>query len=258
MSIRVEKRNSRLINLTLWALTILVLLPFIWLIRQAGPQYVLSTRFVFMNQNGIVLAWLKNSLLFSLVALTISVISSVTAGFVLAILQIPFRKFLLFITLVTMLIPITAMALPLYVLVDKIHLTDNIWGLIIASSYYPFGTFLSYLYFVSAMPGDLIGMGRIDGLGDWGLFRHLGIPLSRSLWSVVIFFSFLNLWNSYQLPKVLLNDPRHYTLPMGLELLYGSGTAIVGVLMLIPILGVYLLSQQAIERGIFSGAVTGQ
>jgi len=47
-------------------------------------------------------------------------------------------------------------------------------------------------------------------------------------------------------------------LPMGLELLYGSGTAIVGVLMLIPILGVYLLSQQAIERGIFSGAVTGQ
>jgi len=60
------------------------------------------------------------------------------------------------------------------------------------------------------------------------------------------------------LPKVLLNDPRHYTLPMGLELLYGSGTAIVGVLMLIPILGVYLLSQQAIERGIFSGAVHGQ
>ena len=56
MSSRIEKRNSRFINLTLWALTIFVLLPFIWLIRQAGPQYILSTRFVFVNQNGIVLA----------------------------------------------------------------------------------------------------------------------------------------------------------------------------------------------------------
>ncbi len=187
MKTNTDKRNSRYINLTLWGLTILVLLPFIWLIRQAGPRYVLSTRLVFMNQNGIVLAWLKNSLLFSCTALVASVLSSVTAGFVLAVLRIPFRKFLLFITLVTMLIPITALALPLYVMVDKVHLTDNIWGLIIASSYYPFGTFLSYLYFVSAMPEDLIGMGRIDGLGDWGLFWHLGVPLSRSLWSVVVF-----------------------------------------------------------------------
>ena len=56
MSSRIEKRNSRFINLTLWALTIFVLLPFIWLIRQEGPQYILSTRFVFVNQNGIVLA----------------------------------------------------------------------------------------------------------------------------------------------------------------------------------------------------------
>ncbi len=252
-----ERENVIYIRMTLWALTILVLLPFIWLVRQAGPQYILSTKFVFMNQNGIVLAWLKNSAFFSLTALTISVLSSVIAGFVLAILQIPFRRFILFITLVTMLIPITAMALPLYVLVNTIHLTDSLWGLIIASSYYPFGAFLSYLYFVTAMPGDMIGMGRIDGLDDWGLFWHLGIPLSKALWSIVIFFSFLNLWNSYQLPKVLLNDSRHYTLPMGLELLYGSGTAIVGVLMLLPILGIYLVSQRAIERGIFSGSVTG-
>jgi multiple sugar transport system permease protein len=149
------------------------------------------------------------------------------------------------------------MAMPLYVLIDKIHLTDNIFGLIIASSYYPFGTFLSYLYFVSALPGDLVNMGRIDGLGDWGLFWHLAIPLSKALWSIIIFFSFLSLWNSYQLPSILLTDPMHSTLPMGLELLYGNGTAIVGVLMMVPVILLYLLSQRSIERGIFSGAVKG-
>jgi multiple sugar transport system permease protein len=252
-----EKRNAVLIKATLWALTILVFLPFIWLLKEAGPNYLATLKFLSLDQNGIVLVWLKNSAFVTLTALAISVLSSITAGFVLAILEIPFRKFMLFVTLITMLIPITAMAMPLYVLMDKIHLNDNLWGLIIASSYYPFGTFLSYLYFVSALPGDLVGMGRIDGLGDWGLFWHLGIPLSKALWSIVIFFSFLSLWNSYQLPKVLLNDPMHSTLPMGLELLYGNGTAIIGVLMLVPVIGLYLLSQRSIERGIFSGAVKG-
>lgn len=243
--------------MTLWALTTVVLLPFLWLIKTAGPNYLKNVSDLFHAQDGIALVWLKNSAVFTLGTLAITVLSSITAGFVMAILDIPFRKTMIVITLVTMLIPITAMAMPLYVLVDQVHLNDTIFGLILASSYYPFGAFLSYLYFTSAMPSDLVGMGRVDGLGDLGLYWHLGIPLSKSLWSIVTFFSFISLWNSYQLPKVLLSDPMHSTLPMGVELLFGNGTAIVGVMMLIPVVGLYLLSQRSIERGIFSGAVKG-
>ena len=245
-----EKRNALFIKLTLWLITFTVTLPFLWLLK--------SAIFDFLNsQDGVILMWLKNSVLFTVAALALSVLSSVTAGFVMAILDLPFRKTMIVMTLITMLIPATAMAMPLYVLVDHVHLNDTILGLIIASSYYPFGAFLSYLYFTSAMPSDLVGMGRIDGLGDVGLFYHLGVPLSKSLWSIVTFFSFINLWNSYQLPKVLLNAPEHSTLPMGLELFYGNGTATIGILMLIPAIALYLLSQRSIERGIFSGAVKG-
>ncbi len=225
-------------------------LPFLWLLKSAILDFLNS-------QDGVILMWFKNSVVFTLAALAFSVLSSITAGFVMAILDIPFRKTMIVMTLITMLIPATAMAMPLYVLVDHVHLNDTILGLIIASSYYPFGAFLSYLYFTSAMPSDLVGMGRIDGLGDVGLFYHLGVPLSKSLWSIVTFFSFINLWNSYQLPKVLLNAPEHSTLPMGLELLFGKGTATIGILMLIPAIALYLLSQRSIERGIFSGAVKG-
>ena len=243
--------------MTLWGLTFVVLLPFLWLIKTAGLVTFAPLTDLFRVEDGIALVWLKNSVIFTLGALAITVLSSITAGFVMAILDIPFRKTMIVITLITMLIPITAMAMPLYVLVDQVHLNDTIFGLIIASSYYPFGAFLSYLYFSSAMPSDLVGMGRVDGLGDLGLFWHLGIPLSKTLWSIVTFFSFISLWNSYQLPKVLLNDPSHSTLPMGVELLFGNGTAIVGIMMLIPIVGLYLISQRSIERGIFSGAVKG-
>lgn len=245
-----EKRNAFLIKITLWLITFTVTLPFLWLLKSAVFDFLNS-------QDGVILMWFKNSVVFTLAALAFSVLSSVTAGFVMAILDIPFRKTMIVMTLITMLIPATAMAMPLYVLVDHVHLNDTILGLIIASSYYPFGAFLSYLYFTSAMPSDLVGMGRIDGLSDVGLFYHLGVPLSKSLWSIVTFFSFINLWNSYQLPKVLLNAPEHSTLPMGLELLYGKGTATIGILMLIPAIALYLLSQRSIERGIFSGAVKG-
>ena len=252
-----EKRNAGIIKLTLWTMTLVVMLPFLWLVKTAGPNYLGNLQAIFHAQDGLVLIWLKNSAVFTLTSLLISVLSSIIGGFVLAVLYIPFRKTLLVLTLITMLIPITAMAMPLYVLIDKVHLHDSILGLIISSSYYPFGAFLSYLYFSSALPTDLVGMGRMDGLGDWGIFWHLGIPLSKSLWSIVTFFSFINLWNSYQLPKVLLDSPAHSTLPIGLELLFGNGSAVVGVLMLVPALVLYLFSQRAIERGIFSGAVTG-
>lgn len=231
-------------------MTFSVTLPFLWLTKSALYDFLNS-------KDGWVLLWFKNSLIFTATALIFTVLSSIMAGFVLAILDIPLRKTMIVMTLITMLIPTTAMAMPLYVLVDRIHLNETILGLIIASSYYPFGAFLSYLYFSSAMPSDLVGMGRIDGLSDWGLFLHLGVPLSKALWSIVTFFSFINLWNSYQLPKVLLSAPEHLTLPTGLELLYGHGTSTIGLLMLIPAIGIYLLSQRSIERGIFSGAVKG-
>ncbi len=245
-----EKKAALYIKITLWVLTFTVTLPFLWLVKSAISDFLNS-------RNPIILDWVTNSLFFTLTALVFTVVSSIMAGFVLSVLDLPFRKTMIVATLITMLIPTTAMAMPLYVLVDRIHLNDTVLGLIIASSYYPFGAFLSYLYFTSAMPSDLVGMGRIDGLGDWGLFLHLGIPLSKALWSIVTFFSFINLWNSYQLPKVLLSAPEHLTLPVGMELLYGRGTATIGVLMLIPAIGLYLLSQRSIERGIFSGAVTG-
>lgn len=252
-----EQVTNLLIRLTLICITVVFGAPFIWLLRKAGPHYWANIVGLIQSNNGEVKTWLMNSLIFTGISLVISVAASVLAGFVLAVLVIPLRRTFLVITMLTMLVPITAMAMPLYVLVDHIHLHDSIWGLILASSYYPFGAFLSFLYFSSALPTDIVDIGRLDGLNDWGIFWHLGIPLSKPLWSIVTFFSFISLWNSYQLPKVLLDSPSHSTLPMGLELLFGNQSAIIGVLMVLPAIVLYLLSQRSIERGIFSGAVKG-
>lgn len=252
MEIGAQRRNSRLIKITLFIITLWASIPLLWILRDVG-RMIFSP--IVYYDNGVFFIWLKNTSIFVLSALGISVVTCITAGFVMAVLDVPFRRLLLFSTLVTMLIPITAMAMPLYVLIDRIHLNNTLLGLILASSYFPFGAFLSYLYYSSVLPPDLVGMGRIDGLGDVGIYRHLGIPLSKSLISVVSFFAFVGLWNSYQLPRVLLAEPSKSILSIGIEAFYGQGTTLIALMMVIPSVLLYLASQRTIARGIFSGAV---
>jgi multiple sugar transport system permease protein len=248
MEIGAQRRNKlTLIIATFWAS-----IPLLWILRDIGRMIFAP---IIFYDNGVFFTWLKNTSIFVFSAMGISVISCVTAGFVMAVLDVLFRRLLLFLTLITMLIPITAMAMPLYVMIDGIGLNNTLLGLILASSYFPFGAFLSYLYYSSVLPPDLIGMGRIDGLGDLGLYRHLGIPLSKSLISVVSFFSFVGIWNSYQLPRVLLAEPSKSIMSIGIEVFYGQGTTLIALLMVIPSVLLYLASQRTIARGIFSGAV---
>lgn len=248
------KRNSQLMKITLWFFAFWVSIPCLWLIRETGELLLAP---IIYYDDGIFFTLLKNTFIYIIPALFISVFSCITAGFVLAVLDVPFKRFILVTTLVTMLIPITAMAMPMYVLIDRIGLNNTLLGLTLASSYFPFGAFLSYLYFSTSLPSDLVAMGRVDGLSDLGLYRYLGIPLSRSLITVVTFFSFVGLWNSYQLPRVLLADPSRSIMSIGIEVFYGQGTAYIGILMLIPPILLYLASQKTIARGIFSGAVKG-
>ena len=252
MEIGNQRRNSRLIKATLFIMTFWASIPLLWILRDVG-RMIFSP--VIYYDNGVFFTWLKNTSIFVGSALTISVICCITAGFVMAVLDVPFRRVLLFTTLVTMLIPITAMAMPLYVMIDRIGLNDTLLGLILASSFFPFGAFLSYLYYVSVLPPDLVGMGRIDGLGDFGIYRHLGIPLSKSLIPVVTFFCFVSLCNSYHLPRVLLTEPSKSIMSIGIEAFYGQGTTLIALMMVIPSILLYLASQNTIARGIFSGAV---
>jgi multiple sugar transport system permease protein len=253
MELGSQRRNSRLIKVTLLIMAFWASFPLFWILRDVGNMIFAP---IIYSQNGIFFTLLKNTSIFVGSALCISVICCVTAGFVLAVLDVPFRRFLLFTTLVTMLIPITALAMPLYVMIDAIGLNGNLLGLILASSFFPFGAFLSYLYFTSVLPQDLVSMGRIDGLGDFGIYRYLGIPLSKSLISVVTFFCFVSLWSSYHLPNILLADPSQSILSIGIDaLFYGQEAALIAVVMVFPSVLLFLAANRTIARGIFSGAV---
>lgn len=245
---------TNLIKITLLISTFIASVPLLWLLNDFQISNVQS---ILKFQDGIFLDLIGRTSIFTLTTLLISVMTSITAGFAIAVLDVPFRKLLLFATLLTMLIPITALAMPLYVMLDRMGLNNNLLGIILASSYFPFGTFLAYLYFSSVLHQDLIGTGRIDGLGDFGLYLRIGLPLAKNLIFVITFFAFLTSWTSNYLPRILLTDPYTSILAVGIEPFLAQGWSEAALLMVAPPLVLYLASQRTIARGIFSGAVRG-
>ena len=112
---------------------------------------------------------------------------------------------------------ITAVALPLFFLFSSIGITNTYWSVLIPSLVSPFGLFLSSIYASAAVPDELLEAGRIDGVGELGLFHRLALPQLVPAMVTVLLFQFVAIWNNYMLPLVMLADERLYPITLGLD-----------------------------------------
>jgi multiple sugar transport system permease protein len=224
-------------------------------------------------QNGVIVQWLVNSVLYTVAIVAIACITAVLAGYALAATAIPLKRSLLIITLVAMIIPPVALVLPLFIEISNVQLFDTPAAVILTSSFYPFGVFLAYIYFSTSIPKDIYEAARMDGAGEFATLWRIALPLSKGLFGMLAFFSFSASWVNYFLPYVLLGSAENFTLPVGLGVLFsstpalnpGNGAqqsvigrpeiALAGLLLAVPILIVFLLSSRLLVRGVLAGSV---
>jgi multiple sugar transport system permease protein len=224
-------------------------------------------------QNGVIVQWLVNSVVYTILIVAISCVSAILAGYALAATAIPFKRTLLITTLVAMIIPPVALVLPLFIEISNLQLFDTPAAVILTSSFYPFGVFLAYIYFTTSIPKDLYEAARVDGAGEFATFFRIALPLSKGLFGMLAFFSFSAAWVNYFLPYVLLGSASNFTLPVGLGVLFsstpalnpGNGAeqsvigrpeiALAGLLVAVPILIVFLASSRLLVRGVLAGSV---
>lgn len=223
--------------------------------------------------NGVMFTWVVNSVWYTAAIVIIATTSASMAGFVLSASQIRFKRAFLISTLITMLVPPMALVVPIFILMDKISLMDNPWAVILVSSLYPFGAFLSYIYYSTTIPKELYESARLDGCNDFRLFTKIALPLSWPLISLLAFFAFIGNWANYFLPYILLPSSENFSLPIGLGFLFYSTPAInpgvgatsvpiykpeialAGVLIAVPIMIVFLISQKRLVRGMLAGSI---
>jgi len=205
----------------------------------------------------------------------LAVLAAIPAGYGLALTQFIGRRALLSITLVVMIMPATALVLPLFLEINKLGLYGTIWSLILPFGFFPFGVYLAYIYFSSTIPKDLLAAARIDGANEWGVFRHIAVPLARPIIGLVAFFAFAASWNNFFLPFVMTYDNSQYPIQIGLQQLIGStasfnpanysaGSSIVVlhrpdvamavIIAIAPVLLVFLFAQRTLVAGMLAGA----
>ena len=222
--------------------------------------------------SGIIFTWLGNSAIYSFAALAITLVTAIPAGYGLALTQFIGRKTLLTVTLIVMLMPAAALVLPLFLEMNAVHEVGSVWSVILPFSFFPFGVYLTYIYFSSSVPRDLLAAARLDGCTEAGVFWHVALPLAKPVVGLVAFFSFVGNWNNFFLPLVMLPSDQSAPIQVGLNNLLASTPAfnpvaggadlnfnrpelaLTTLLAIAPILVVFLFSQRALVSGMLAGA----
>lgn len=183
---------------------------------------------VFEAIGGTALHWLLNSSFYSVTAAVIAVALCVPAGYGLATHDFPGRRPLLILTILVMLIPPSALVIPLFLEADAAHLVRSPLAVILPYGLYPFGVYLAYLYFNTARFDLLFQAARNDGCSEWQVFRRIAVPLSAPLSALIAFLNFVASWTNFFLPWVMywsLETTSRYPLALGIGLeLYNPQT----------------------------------
>ena len=222
-------------------------------------------------QDGVIWTWLGNSVLYSGAALVITILITIPAGYALAMTKFRLRRVLLITTLMVMLIPNTALALPIFLELSAIHVFGSPLAVILPFSFFPFGVYLTYIYFSTTMSHDLLDAARIDGAGEFRVFTRIAMPLATPVIALVGFFSFVGNWNNYFLPFILEPGSDQIPVQVGLALLISSTPefnptnvaaltitlpelAFATLISVAPVLIIFLFSQRFLVTGLTAGA----
>ena len=220
--------------------------------------------------DGAVAVWVKNSAVYSVGALILTLLVSIPAGYSLALTEYRLRKPLLVLTLVVMLIPSTALVLPIFLELNSVGLIGTPLSVILPMSFFPFGVYLTYIYFSTSIPRDLLAAARIDGCSETQVFTRVALPLAAPVVALVAFFSFVQNWNNFFLPFVMLPSSDSYPIQVGLTTLLaatpafnpssaGSDSvqlptlALATLVSILPVLLVFLFSQRFLVAGMTAG-----
>jgi ABC-type glycerol-3-phosphate transport system permease component len=260
--------------LTLIAL--FMILPFIWMLSTSfkpqseiftRPPILLSPNMTFEGYEYIFDAGAGRALFntaviassFTLVALFFCALG----GYGFAKYRFPGRNLLFLILLSTLMIPAAVTMVPTYIMMLNLRWVDKFLPLIVPGAANAFGIFFMRQY-ISTISNELLDAARIDGCTEFGVFRHVVLPIIRpGLISLGLIF-FMSSWNNYLGPLIYLKSPQNFTLPLLMTTMQGPpgfsayrewmGVAVVSV---VPLLVIFLVLQRRFIEGITSGAVRG-
>jgi len=227
-----------------------------------------NLRTVFTYDHGVFLLWLRNTVMYAVVASAGSALLSTAAGYSLAKLRYRGREVIFSVILGAIMVPMTALAIPTYLLFAKLGLVNTPWAVIIPSLVSPFGVYLMRVYAADAIDRSLLESARVDGAGEAAIFFRIALRLLAPGFVTVLLFQLVATWNNYFLPLIMLSNQTWYPLTVGLAQWQATGASggsgsqvlfsivITGSLVsILPLMVAFLVLQRYWQSGLAAGSV---
>ncbi|MCX4447352.1 carbohydrate ABC transporter permease [Streptomyces sp. NPDC087866] len=166
--------------------------------------------------DGVYFRWYGNSLLYAGVGAVVCSLICVAAGYAFDKYEFRGKEKLFGLVLLGVLVPTTALALPMYLLASKIGIVNTYWSVLIPVLVNPFGVYLARVFSAGYIPAEALEAARIDGAGELRTFFSIGLPMMMPGFVTVFLFQFTAIWNNFFLPLVMLSDRKLFPLSLGL------------------------------------------
>ena len=233
---RLERPQLLPLQIMLAFLVVYFLIPFWWVIVNSSKDsaglfsggnalwfasdvnYVENFMQLFSYGGGIYGQWLLNSALYAFAGGVGATVLAVLAGYGFAKYRFAGRRLAFAILLGAVMVPTTALVIPTFILFSQVGLTDTIWAVIFPTWLNPFGVYLMNVYARDAVPDELLDAARVDGAGEFRIFRQVALPMMRPAIVTVLLLSIVASWNNYFLPLAMLSDNRLFPVTVGIGL----------------------------------------
>ena len=207
-----------------------------------------------------------NSIYIALIVTSLNLLISSLAGYSFARIKFAGSSVIFIVLLSALMMPAEVTIVPNYIFMKTLGLSNSQLPLILLPIFGGNGivtTFMMRQFFL-ALPNELEDAARMDGLGRWGIFWKIAMPIARPALAAVAIITFLNVWNSFLEPFIFLSDPKLFTLPLALTNFRDDyGTPMWNVqlaattLSIIPVLVFYIMAQRQVIESFASSGVKG-
>ena len=265
------KFKNVLVYLFLIVVSLLSIFPFYWMASAAtnlsldvirgrllpGPNLLINVHNLLKNYD--LKSAMTNSFVYAITQTLISVFVCSLAGYGFEIYHDKAKDRLMTLVLSAMMVPFVAIMIPLYQMFAKARLLNNVWGFILPNIATPL-LIMMFRQAARSFPKDIIEAARLEGLNELEIFIKMFIPTMRSTYAAALTITFMNAWNNYLWPKVIMNTSKSITMPMLVANLQEGYVTDYGMLMVavflctLPTAIIFLVLQKSFAEGI-TGAV---
>ncbi|MCY9697243.1 carbohydrate ABC transporter permease [Paenibacillus alginolyticus] len=267
--------SAVIVYLLLFLIALVFLGPFLWLLSTSlkvnanvykFPPQLIPWPINFKNYLDVfhimpLWSYIWNTIVMTFLGVVLNVVICTATAYPIARIHFPGRNFVFYAIISTMILPNAAGMIVNFILIQKLHLYNTVWGIVLPSAVSVFNIFLLRQAFIT-IPNDMEYSSRIDGASEFRIFWNIMVPMIRPAIATVVIFDFMGFWNSMIWPVIILDDKEKYPLTAALQYLQGNLAynfpyiAAGTIISVIPIILIFLVLQKQFINGMV-GAVKG-